>query len=256
MPESDLALLRRAAANAGEIALGYWRRDPQIWTKPDASPVSAADLAVDAALRESLTTARPDYGWISEETEDDADRLDRETVFIVDPIDGTRAFIDGAAEWALSLAVARAGEVTAAVVHLPARGLTYGAAKGQGATLNGAPIAASQAARPEGASMLASRPSYAAAHWQGEVPGFKRQFRSSMAWRLALVAEARFDAMMTLMPAWEWDIAAGSLIAAEAGARVTDRRGAALRFNSTARRTDGILAAPERLHNAILHALA
>lgn len=242
--------------DAGEIALSHWRHDPKTWIKADASPVSAADLAVDAALRESLAAARPAYGWISEESEDDADRLDRETVFIVDPIDGTRAYLEGAAEWALSLAVARRGEVTAAVVHLPARGLTYGAARGQGATLNDAPIVVSSAARAEGASMLASRPSYAAAHWLGEVPGFKRQFRSSMAWRLALVAEARFDAMMTLMPAWEWDIAAGSLIAAEAGARVTDRRGGALRFNSTARRTDGILAAPERLHDAILQALA
>lgn len=256
MPETDLALLRRAATDAGEIALGYWRNEPEIWTKPDASPVSSADLAVDTALRERLSAARPEYGWISEESEDDLDRLSRETVFIVDPIDGTRAYLDGAAEWALSLAVARAGEVTAAVVHLPARGLTYGAAKGQGATLNDVPIAASRVTRPEGATMLASRPTYAAAHWQGEVPRFKRQFRSSMAWRLALVAEARFDAMMTLKPAWEWDIAAGSLIAAEAGARVTDRRGAALRFNSTARRTDGILAAPGRLHGAILSALA
>lgn len=218
MPETDLALLRRAATDAGEIALGYWRQNPEIWTKPDQSPVSSADLAVDTALRERLGAARPEYGWISEESEDDIDRLDRESVFIVDPIDGTRAYLDGAAEWALSLAVAKAGTITAAVVHLPARGLTYGAARGQGATLNDAPITASSVTSPEGATMLASRPTYAAAHWQGEVvPAFKRQFRSSMAWRLALVAEARFDAMMTLKPAWEWDIAAGSLIAAEAG---------------------------------------
>lgn len=256
MPENDLALLVRAASRAGDVALAHWRGDPQVWTKADGSPVSAADLAVDAALHELLHEARPDYGWISEETDDDDDRLGRDAVFVIDPIDGTRAYLEGRPDWALSLAVARGGRVVAGVVHMPARGFTYAAALGQGATLNDTALRASATEKVAGSTMLASRTTYAARNWRGGVPAFERKFRSAMAWRLALVGEAHCDATMTLTPAWEWDIAAGSLIATEAGARVTDRHGAELAFNSPTRRADGLLAAPPALHRAILSSLA
>lgn len=255
-PAADTALLIGAAEAAGKIALNYWRRAPEAWDKPGgAGPVSEADLAVDRALREELTAARPGYGWLSEETPDDAARLARERVFIVDPIDGTRAFLEGDEAWALSLAVAVGGRITAAAVHLPARRLTYAASLDTAATRNGLPIAASLRQDLKGADLMTNKANLAPAHWPGGLPEVKRSFRSSLAWRLCLAAEARADAMLTLRPTWEWDAAAGSLIAERAGCRISDRQGRALAFNRPAPQTDGVIAAPPALHRALMTAL-
>lgn len=258
MPESDLALLKRAAQEAGRIASRYFDGAPEVWEKPGgAGPVTEADLAVDAMLHEELRSARPAFGWLSEETEDDAERLATEAQFIVDPIDGTRAFIERGRDWAHALAVVEGGEITAAVVHLPLRELTYAAALGQGATLNGVPIRATGAALSGTATILANRASVEAVHWEGgTVPEFDRHFRSSLAYRLSLVAEGRFDAMLTLRPTWEWDVAAGSLIVAEAGGRTTDRTGRQLVFNNAHPRLDGVVSAGPALHAALLDRLA
>ena len=135
MPATDLSLLQDAAAEAGEIALSYFGRKPRIWDKDDnAGPVTEADLAVNEMLETALRKARPDYGWLSEETDDNEERLSTKRQFVIDPIDGTRAFIDGSHDWSHSLAVVEEGRVTAAVVHLPAKGRTYSAALGHGAT--------------------------------------------------------------------------------------------------------------------------
>ena len=253
-PEADLDLLTRAAHSAGEVALRYFRQAPQVWDKADnQGPVSEADLAVNDHLRGVLGDARPGYGWMSEESAPltDLSRLSAETLFIVDPIDGTRAFLDGQPGWAHALAVVRGGMPLAAVVHLPALGLTYAARAGGGATLNGARIAASGRADPEGATALTTRAALEPAHWPGGVPGLVRHFRPSLAWRLALVGEGRFDAMLTLRDAWDWDIAASALIAAEAGSSVTDLSGRPLTFNSARARNAGVLAAPPALHAAL-----
>ncbi len=255
MPASDLTLLIDAALSAGEIATAHWGRSPRTWTKSDASPVSAADLEVDRALRDALLSARSEYGWLSEESPEDPARLERECCFILDPIDGTRAFLKGETNWAVSLAVAQGSRITAAVVHMPAKGRTYTAAAGQGAWLNGTPLSVTGRADPEGARLLASRPTYGAENWR-RLPAFERVFRPSLAYRIACVGEGRADAMLTLRPAWEWDVAAGALVAAEAGARVTDRHGAELHFNTPGRRSQGVLAANPALHAAIRGALA
>lgn len=250
MPGTDLSLLVDAARRSGEIASGYWHGANEVWDKGSDDPVSEADLAVDTYLRETLLAARPGYGWLSEETEDDASRLTRDHVFIVDPIDGTRAFVAGHKTWAHSLAVARGGQITAAVVYLPLKDKLYSAALGRGAQLNGHAISPSTQQSIWGADVLAARPAMDPAHWT-TVPNVKRSFRPSLAYRLALVAEGRFDAMFTLRDCWEWDIAAGALIATEAGADVRDRTGAALSFNSEAAKTSGVFVAPERLNAAL-----
>ena len=103
MPARDLDLLEETAREAGEIARSFWREDPQVWDKGGDDPVSEADFAVDTHLKERLLAARPDYGWVSEETEDDMARLEADRVFIVDPIDGTRSFVAGEPTWAHSL---------------------------------------------------------------------------------------------------------------------------------------------------------
>jgi len=254
---ADLDLLIEAARGAAEIARGHWRDDPETWHKADASPVTEADLAVDRFLRAHLQAARPGYGWLSEETPDVPAQRSGETTFIVDPIDGTRAFAAGEPTWAHALAVAHRGEITAGVVYLPLRDKLYAAEKGAGATLNGAPIRVSATARAEGASLLASRPVFDARHWKGGTPGFARAFRPALAYRMALVAEGRYDALLTLRPAWEWDIAAGSLLVTEAGGRATPPAGARPHgFNSATRQAPGYLAANPALHAAIAARLA
>ncbi|MEX0349322.1 MAG: inositol monophosphatase [Paracoccaceae bacterium] len=257
MPETDLSLLFRAAHEAGRIAVSYHKRDHQRWDKPDgAGPVTEADLAVNRMLEETLQSARPDYGWLSEESEDSEDRLHKRRVFILDPIDGTRSFTEGSSTWAHSFAVAQDGIVTAAVVYLPLRDLLYCAAAGQGATLNGEPISVSETGPLEQADILSARPNMNGQHWEtGHPPAFKRSYRPSLAYRLALVAQGRFDGMLTLRPSWEWDIAAGDLILREAGGGCTDRNGAALRFNSASAQVDGVVAGGVSVHRSLTRAL-
>lgn len=256
-PGADLALLTEAALAAGEIAMRHFRRDPEVWEKPDGGgPVSEADLEIDGALHGALRAARPDYGWLSEERADGPERLGAARAFVLDPIDGTRAFVAGEPQFSTALAVVEHGRPVAAVVHMPALGETYAAARGLGATLNGAPIAPSDRDAPDGAAVLATRSALAALSWRGTAPGLSRVFRTGLVWRLCLVAGGRFDAAITVRPAWEWDVAAGALVAMEAGARATDLAGQPLRFNSEAARVPSLLVAPERLHRALLDRLA
>lgn len=257
MPEADdLVLLIEAAQAAGRIAMRFWRQAPKSWDKGgEHGPVSEADLAVNAALHDRLMAARPGYGWLSEETPDDTARLARDRVFVLDPIDGTRAFLAGEDGFSISLAVVQAGRPVAGVVHLPAKGRTYAAGADGPATRDGVPIGCSQRAEVTGADVLTSRAALAPEHWPGGVPDLKRSFRTSLAYRLCLAAEGRHDAMLTLRDTWEWDIAAGVLIAERAGCRVTDRRGRPLRFNAAHPQVDGVVAANPVLHLALIGGL-
>jgi len=254
LPERDgLLLLSEAARAAGEIALRHFRNAPEHWEKPGgAGPVSVADLEVDRMLRETLLAGRPGTGWLSEEPPDGGGRLDHDEVFIVDPIDGTRSFIAGETAWAISLALARAGRVSAAVVYLPAADLFYSATLDGPALLNGQPIHVSDRQALDGATLLTSGRQLSPDLWPGGAPPVARHFRPSLAWRLALVAEGRFDAMLTLGDAWEWDVAAGSLIAERSGAAVTGRDGRPARFNNLHPVTPGMIAAPPALHAALI----
>ena len=251
---ADRALLERAARAAGEIAGRFFKRDPRVWDKGDQGPVTEADLAIDAMLRETLTAARPDYGWLSEESMPEG-RTPGTRVFVIDPIDGTRAFIEGNPDFTHSLAVVEAGAPVAAAIHQPERDRTWTAHRGGGASLDGAPLTPSPRAELDGARVLTAKPTLRPELWRAP-PGFERAFRSSLAYRLALVAEGRFDAMLTLRDCWEWDIAAGALICAEAGATVTDRAGRPLRFDGPDALLPGTVAAPPVLHAALLDRLA
>ena len=257
-PADDLSLLTDAARAAGAIAMHHWRQSPEVWEKPDgAGPVSAADLAVDRMLSADLRAARPDYGWLSEESADDPDRLHARRTFIIDPIDGTRAFLDGTPDFAVSLAIAEGGRATVGVVYLPAQNRLYSATIDGPALCDGAPIHASRRAELAEATVLTSRATFAPEHWLGRtVPPVRRMFRSSIAWRLCLVAEGAFDGMMTLKRVWEWDSAAGGLIAERAGAAVTDRTGAPLGYNRPTPLNDGCLAAAPAVQAGLLAALA
>jgi myo-inositol-1(or 4)-monophosphatase len=240
----EVALLIAAAREAGGIAKRFWRKRPETWDKPaGAGPVTEADLEVNRMLQAELGRARPDYGWLSEESPDSTARLSAERTFIVDPIDGTRSFIEGDESFAHSLAIAENGQIIAAVVYLPVKDALYAATHETPATLNGTAIRTSSADDLTSANVLTTKASLSPEHWRGgAAPDFRRAFRASVAWRLCLVAEGRFDAVLSLRPTWEWDIAAGDLIARQAGAKVSDRFGRPLTYNAAKPQSDGLVA--------------
>lgn len=211
---ADLALLRGAAEEAGRIALRYFGRKPEVWMKGGASPVSEADIAVDAFLRDALMSARPEYGWVSEETEERSHSADGRT-FVIDPIDGTRGFIDGSKQWCVSLAVVERGRPVAAVLEAPATRESFWAGPGTGGFLNGQRLAVSEPGeklRVGGTQVLIqSLPAALRARIvrQPHVP--------SLAYRVAMVASGALDGTLVKANAYDWDIAAADLILAEAG---------------------------------------
>lgn len=244
MQESDAALLLDVAEEAAEISLRFFQSDPEVWEKSDnAGPVTEADLAVNAMFESRLRAARPDYGWLSEETDDTTERQSTKRQFILDPIDGTRAFISGNKNWGHSLAVVEDGIPIAAVVKMPVTGKIFHASKGLGAYLNEAQLSVSTCDFLNGADVLCGKQNLDPAYWQSnQRPSFKVSFRSSLAYRMSLAAQGRFDAMLSLHPVWEWDIAAGALIVEEAGGNVCDKHGEPLRFNNPHPQVAGVIA--------------
>jgi len=257
LPESDLDLLCDVARAAGTIATSFWRRSPRTWDKgADAGPVTEADLAVNDMLKDRLLAARPDHGWLSEESDDSTDRLACQRVFIIDPIDGTRAFIAGEKTWSHSLAISENDRIVAAVVYLPLCDAMYCARAGGDALLNGETIRVSDTNSLSGADVLCARANLDPTHWRGPAPTLTCHFRPSLAYRLALVAQGRFDAMVTLRDTWEWDVAAGTLIVSRAGGLVSDRHGAQPVFNRRQPVLPGLVAANHSLHAQICANLA
>jgi len=226
----DLALIAAAAEAAGRIALAFFGNQPRAWTKGADSPVTEADIASDRYLFETLLSARPDYGWLSEETADTPDRLTRERIFIVDPIDGTRGFMEGSLDWCVSVAVVERGRPIAGVLSVPARGELFEATRGGGARLNGRPLLA--VAPEAGATLRFSGPmrhqrAFAAA---GLAIG-ERRVTPSLAYRLALVAAGRLEVATASPDARDWDLAAADLLVHEAGGTLHDAAGLPVRYN-------------------------
>lgn len=228
--KADLELLRTAAVTAGIIGSSYFRRDLKTWTKENASPVSEADIVLDKFLHSALTTARPDYGWLSEESVDDFARLERRRVFVVDPIDGTRGFIKGEDSWTVSLAVVEDGVPVAGVVYAPARDEMYEAHAGGGARLNGAPIA--RLTPPERQSPLIPAPG--AVHHELQAAGLdytRGPAYPSLAYRLTQVATGKLDATVVRRGSQDWDIAGAATILAECGIGFVDACEGRVQFN-------------------------
>lgn len=219
----DLALLREAAREAGAIAMRYFCRSPQVWMKGGTSPVSEADYAADKFLRETLLARRPDYGWLSEETADDPARLAARRTFVVDPIDGTRGFLEGGRTWCVSVAVVEKGRPLAGVLECPANGETYWATPGGGAFRNGGRIGV----RRPGPSMEIAGPKplmdLVPAKWRERLR--RVAYIPSLAYRLAMIAGGTLDATFVKPDAHDWDIAAADLILREAGGDLLDQRG-------------------------------
>ena len=251
-PAEDLALLCEAVRGAGRLALDRRARGLKVEHKPGGSPVTDGDLAVDERLRDDLLAARPDYGWLSEETPDDLARLAVARVFVVDPIDGTSAYMKGKPWFALSVAVVEHGSPVAGVVFAPALDELYAAHLDGGATCNGDAVTASTAQALEDCSMLAPVGALDGRRWAEPWPAMQVAQRNAIAYRMALVAAGRFDAAVSLGWKNDWDIAAGDLIAREAGALSSDQTGAPLLFNTPDARNAGLVCAAPALAPLIL----
>lgn len=238
----DVALLTAAAEEAGAIALGWFRRDPRVWQKDGGSPVSEADLAVDRHLKARLTAARPGYGWLSEETADGPERLERARVFVVDPIDGTRAFIEGDEQWTVSLAVVEAGRPIVAALAQPATGAMWVAASGAGARRNGETLRIGDRTTLAGARVSGPR-KFLERSALREAGFATRRFVPSLALRIAEVADGRLDIAYGSGNAHDWDLAAADLLVQEAGGRLTVPSGEPLVYNRAAPRHPPLVAA-------------
>jgi len=248
----DLALITEAATIAGEMAVSMRAAGLTTSYKADKTPVTDADMAVDDWLRARLTAARPDYGWLSEETVDDAARLDCSRLFIVDPIDGTRAYVKDRPWWGVSIAVVEAGLPVTGVFRAPDRDETYAATAGGGARLNGAVIGCSARDVLEDCTLLADAPMMKHPAWRTPWPEMRIENRNSVAYRLCSVASGEFDATLALSYKSEWDLAAGDLIAREAGCQVTDHKGRRLAYNRPSARFRSLVCAGPALHRLIL----
>lgn len=220
------------------------------WDKQPGSPVSEADLEVDRFLKRALSELLPAAGWLSEETADDAGRLDKSLIWLVDPIDGTRDFIRGRKGWAVSVALISEGRPLLGTLVAPARDEVWSATAGQGAWRNGAQLQASRRTALAGARV----PAYDLVKEDQDLVRVDQP--NSIALRVAMVADDHADLFATLRWGYEWDIAAAALIAREAGGRVTDAFGQPLAYNKRDPRAFGLLASAPAIHDAAVARLA
>jgi len=254
-----LAILVAAARAGGEIALRDFRKGQattaRVAYKAGNSPVTQADLDVDAFLKRELGAAFPDAGWLSEETADDPGRLALSETIVVDPIDGTRAFLSGDPRWTVALALVVDGRPIAGVVHAPALGETYAASRGAGATRNGEPISASSRKTLDGARIGGPKPLVGAIAAAAGVGFVQEPKIPSLAYRFARVADGSLDLALASVNAHDWDIAAADILLAEAGAGLRDTQGRALNYNRPSTSRDWLAAAPNALIDDLVAAL-
>ncbi|WP_349257218.1 inositol monophosphatase family protein [Vitreimonas sp.] len=254
---SDLELLEAAAREAGALARSLMTKPLEVHSKGALGPVTNIDYAVDALLAERLLAARPDYGWLSEETPDDPDRrIGKPRTFMLDPIDGTSALVGKVPQWTICVGLVEGDHAFAGAIYNPMTDEMFLGAVGHGATLNGKPIRTSERGKLEGARMIGQPRRFQNRRWEKPWPKLDIIERQSIAYRMALVAAAHGDA--TILFGWkhDWDIAAGAAIIQAAGGVVSDPWGFALELNQPVPRVPGVVAAGADLHALLIERTA
>ncbi|MCC6141632.1 MAG: 3'(2'),5'-bisphosphate nucleotidase CysQ [Nitrospira sp.] len=253
--DQEYRTLTAAIREAGAEALRLATDGFQIYTKPDDSPVTSADHAVNDILKDRLLGHFPHDGWLSEETPDTEARLAAPRVWVIDPIDGTKAFIRREPEYCISVALVEGTQPVLAAILNPSTGELYTAIRGQGLQLNGA-------AAPRQRLETGQQPTVALSPWELHVGRFKslephmasRPMRS-IAWALALAARGTIHGVITFEPENEWDVAAGALLLEEAGGSARDGAGQPLQYNRPLPRFKGFIATaqgfPDRLASQV-----
>ncbi|WP_375458758.1 inositol monophosphatase family protein [uncultured Enterovirga sp.] len=250
--------VRDIAREAGDLALRYFRpgaaTSARIWSKAGGSPVTEADVAVDTFLKVRLSQLLPAAAWLSEETADDARRIGRDLVWIVDPIDGTRAYLSGSRDWSVAIALLFEDHPVLGIVHAPAHKTLYEATRGAGAFRNGEPIRVSATTDLGSCSVAGPKPQVdrlARRH-----PRIGRPPRiPSLALRIVRVAEGAVDLGLISADARDWDIAGADIILTEAGGRLSDLAGAAPPYNRPDPCHGELVAAPAALQERVIEAI-
>ncbi len=247
----DRSRLQEIVREAARIAYDAWPgagHEVEMWEKTPGNPVSAADMAVDAFLKRELCALLPSAGWLSEETADDTSRTNRDLIWLVDPIDGTRDFVRGRRGWCISVALISAGRPLIGMLAAPAREEEWLGEAGLGSWRNGEKLRASTRS-----SFAGSRVPTDALPAEDKVLVAVEK-PNSIALRIAMVAADQADLIATLRWGYEWDIAAATLIAREAGAEVTDTFGNPLAYNNRDPRAFGVLVSSPQIHtDAVAH---
>lgn len=252
----DHALLCAAVRDATGIALDFFKRGFEVREKNPGDPVTEADIAVDEALKQQLLGARPDYGWLSEESGGGPDRLKAARTWVIDPIDGTRGFVDGNDEWVISVGLVEAGRPVAAAIANPRTGQFVDAVKGGGTRLDGARVQVTEAGSLPNVTLGSSRNEQRRQLWQHLFPEAKIEVVDAIAYKLALVAVGALDGVIALRPKSDWDIAAGDLLITEAGGVMTDADGNVMVYNQAEIRKPDLVASGPAIYPALRDALS
>ena len=253
--KDDARLLFDTVQEAGELGLSLaHRKDLKHWTKPDGSHVTEGDLAINALFEERLKAARPGYGWLSEETPDAPERLAQERLWIIDPIDGTRAFMEGRLEWCVAAALAINGRPVLGAVYRPRVEEFYSAIAGEGARLNGQAFTIPDSDSLQGARIAGNRKALQSLDHlgiEGDLSG-----ALPLQLRLAYVAAGRLDGAVSIGKRNDWDLAAGELLVIEAGGAVSGVSGEGYIYNRPEPWQQGLVAAGAKRHAALIEALS
>ncbi|MAU40784.1 MAG: 3'(2'),5'-bisphosphate nucleotidase CysQ [Kordiimonas sp.] len=249
---SDLV---RIVRKAGDIALSYYGQHIKSWDKSHNNPVSDADLAVNRYLQQELQALDSEIGWLSEENEDTPHRLKCTYIWAVDPIDGTRAFLQGLPEFTVSVGLIANGRPCLAALYNPVHDELFQARLGHGAHLNGMPIRVNDHQEIHNCRLFAYRSLLKSPRWTTPWPDVKLGMVNSVAYRLALIAAGQFDAIISLQPKNDWDLAAAELILQEAGGVLTDRQNRTHQYNQQNPQMPALVAAAPQLHAKLLNFL-
>jgi myo-inositol-1(or 4)-monophosphatase len=241
---------------AGRTIMQFYQASFSVRDKKPDNPVTDADFAADELLKEKLLSLLPEAGWLSEETVDSPERLAREFVWVVDPLDGTKEFVMGIPEFSVSVALVENGRVTMGVIFNPVTEELYSTQCGQGVYLNGEPVRVSEQRDLQGARVDASRSEVRRGEFEPFAQLVDVNIMGSIAYKLARVAAGQADATWSRGPKNEWDICAGALLVQEAGGRCTNLDGEPFTFNRSFPKVNGIVADNGQLHTAVMAALA
>jgi myo-inositol-1(or 4)-monophosphatase len=239
--ERELATLVEAVRNAGAKVREMVRVGFEVQTKPDRSPVTTVDHEVNRILHEMQRRAFPQDGWLSEESPDDPTRLANQRVWIVDPIDGTKALVNQMPEFCISAALIERGAPIVAAILNPSTDELFTAIRGGGLFLNGARVSLPPD-RDFNPVIMVSAWEHRIGRWSALAETIQCRPMYSIANALALVAAGRVQATFTIEPENEWDLAAGVLLIEESGGFICDAVGNPFVFNQPIPRFHGVIA--------------
>ncbi len=248
--------VKQAVIAAGEQVLKYQESGNRQWEKGTDDPVSLADLASDRLLREKLLTLCPDCGWQSEETVEEQDRLEREWVWVVDPLDGTREFLEGIPEFAIAVGLIQRGRPRLGVIYNPATGELFAGVSGGPVTYQGNPVRVSEQRDPWAATVAVSRSEHKRGEFDEVAGAMNLRPIGSVAYKLALVAAGQVDVFYTLTPRCEWDVCAGVCLVQAAGGCATQKDGSEVVFNRAEGKIRSLVVANPSLHAYLREVLA